>query len=310
MDCSSLTNAQLQPPIMPRPDLSEKLGVNYRRIPLLSIGKDIYLDTRLIISKLESLYPSLPKLGASTPDQAAIERLLESLIVEGVFPSAARLIPTSLPLLKDPKFQKDRMEFTGLKMTAQQAAALRPEAVNEIHRAMELLETTLLADGREWLLKTSQPTLADIEAVWPLHWLVLGLPGALPKESINEQKFPKVFAWIKRFDAITRAKAKEVGKVKTVKGDEARDIILGSKYSEQGEGLDATSPLVTFHGLKKGSKVAVWPTDTGASHKDIGELIRLDEKEVVIQQPEGSEVRLHAPRHGFRVRPVGEGAKI
>jgi hypothetical protein len=295
---------------MPRPDLSEKLGVNYRRIPLLSIGKDIYLDTRLIISKLESLYPSIPKLGASTPDQAAIERLLESFIVEGVFPSAARLIPTNLPLLKDPKFQKDRMDFTGVKLTAQQAAALRPEAVNEISRAMELLETTLLADGREWLLKTSQPTLADIEAVWPLHWVVLGMPGAVPKESVNEQKFPKVFAWIKRFDAVTRAKAKDIGKVKTVKGDEARDIILGSKYSEQEGGqVDGTNPLVNFHGLKKGSKVAVWPTDTGRSYKDVGQLVRLDEKEVVIQ-PEGSEVRVHAPRHGFRVGPAGEGAKI
>lgn len=294
---------------MPRPDLSEKLGVNYRRIPLLSIGKDIHLDTRLIISKLESLYPSVPKLGASTPEQAAIERLLESFVVEGVFPNAARLIPINLPLLKDPKFQKDRMEFSGVKMTAQQAAALRPEAVNEISRAMELLEATLLEDGRDWLLKTSQPTLADIEAIWPLHWLVLGLPGALPKEFVNEKKFPRVFAWIKRFDALTRDKAKEVGKVKTVKGDEARDIILGSKYSEQVGDVDEANPLVNFHGLKKGSKVAVWPTDTGASHKDVGQLVRLDEKEVVIQS-EASEVRVHAPRHGFRVRPVGEGAKI
>ncbi|KAL2105253.1 hypothetical protein VUR80DRAFT_8677 [Thermomyces stellatus] len=45
----------LQPGVMPRPDVAA-LGVNYSRIPVLSIGRDAYLDTRLLIRKLEALY--------------------------------------------------------------------------------------------------------------------------------------------------------------------------------------------------------------------------------------------------------------
>lgn len=57
-------------------------------------------------------------------------------------------------------------------MSPEALAGARPEALAEIRDAAELLETTLLADGREWVLKTPGPTLADIEAVWVLHWVV------------------------------------------------------------------------------------------------------------------------------------------
>lgn len=275
----------------------------------MSIGKDVYLDTRLIISKLEGMYPSLPKLSATaTPEQAAIQSLLESFIVDGgVFASSARLLPPTLPLLKDPKFQKDRQDFQGVKMSGKEAMALRPEASNEIARCMELLERTLLGDGREWLLNTPKPTLADIEAVWPLHWLV-SMPGALPP-TVSAKEFPKVFAWIARFDQTTRAVSKQVGKPKTVKGEEAKKIILGAQWNEKEGEVDGRQHLVEYHKLKKGSKVALWPTDTGASYKDVGELVSLDDKEVVIV-PEGAEIRLHAPRHGFRIRPAEESAKL
>jgi glutathione S-transferase len=300
-----LTKPQLQPPILPRPDLA-KLGIHYRRIPLLSIGRDIYLDTRLIIAKLENLYPSLPRLGASSPEQKAIERLLESLIIDGgVFPSAAKLLPTNLPLLKDPKFQRDRADFMGGKMSAAEAAALRPEALGEVVRAMEVLEE-MLADGRRWVLGTDKPGLGDVEAVWVFDWLV-GLPGALT-ERAGEGRFPKVYAWIRRFAEAVKEAGKRGEKVRRLKGDEAREVILKAAYNEEEGVVDEGEPVVGFHGLKKGTRVAVWPTDTGANHKDVGRLVSVDGKEVVIETVgEGGEVvRLHAPRHGFRVRPVVE----
>ena len=33
---------------MPRPEITDELGVNYRRIPLLAIGNDVYIDTRWV----------------------------------------------------------------------------------------------------------------------------------------------------------------------------------------------------------------------------------------------------------------------
>lgn len=43
---------------MPRPDLTA-LGVGYRRIPVVAIGRDIYHDTRLVLRKLEVLFPGM-----------------------------------------------------------------------------------------------------------------------------------------------------------------------------------------------------------------------------------------------------------
>jgi len=67
---------------MPRPDLAA-LGIHYRRIPLLSIGRDIYLDTRLILRKLEGRFPE-GKLGSDKPEDLFVEKLLERYNVEGL----------------------------------------------------------------------------------------------------------------------------------------------------------------------------------------------------------------------------------
>lgn len=62
-------------------------------------------------------------------------------------------------------------------------------------------------------------------------------------------------------------------------------------------------------GLKKGDGVEIGPADYGFSGKDRGALLRLDVEEVVIagKTERDDEVRIHVPRHGFRVRKVGGG---
>ena len=76
---------QIQPVYLPREDI-DALGVKYRRIPIMSIGRDIYCDTRLILQKLEEKFPS-GALGTSQPDQKAVEKLLESWTSESSFPN-------------------------------------------------------------------------------------------------------------------------------------------------------------------------------------------------------------------------------
>ncbi|KAH0442805.1 glutathione S-transferase [Colletotrichum camelliae] len=289
---------------MPRPDVA-KLGVAHRRIPILSIGRDVYLDSRLMLRKLESLYPSRPRLGASGPDQAALERLLEVLTIDGgVFRNAMSVLPTSLPMLRDPAWFKDRSGYVGAPLSAEAMERNKPDAVNEVRRNMEFLETTLLADGRDWVLKTDGPSLADIEAVWLVHWLT-GIPGALPKEYISAEKFPKVFAWIARFQKEISAAKKAAPKVETVSGDEAAKIVTSSPYNEPEGKVDTNDALVAAAGLKAGEEVVVWPTDTGATHKDSGKLVSINGDEVVIEvSGEKGSVRVHAPRHGFRVEKL------
>lgn len=80
-----------------------------------------------------------------------------------MFPRAGQLLPLDIPLMRDPKFQRDRQQFNGRSWDSAQMAKNRPEAAAHIRDAFEFLETTLLADGRDWILKTEKPSLADIE---------------------------------------------------------------------------------------------------------------------------------------------------
>ena len=312
---------------MPRPALA-LLGLKYRRIPILAIGRDVYLDTRLILPKLERLVASCssasagpsPGAGAGTgpPLSApagtatlALERLLSLWTTSTpLFARAQQLLPgADLPLLRDPAFQRDRADFVGpaALASADETAALRAEAMGEIRDAVELLETTLLADGREWVLSgDSGPTMADIEAVWLVHWIT-GLPGAVDSRVISRDEFPRVYAWIERFQGrVAQAKQQQQGRgqVTSVTGDAARDAILAAAFAEDEIGVDADEPLVRHYGLAKGQTVRVWPTDSGsgAAHIDEGKLVGISAKEVVFETAIG--VRVHAPRLGFRVRPV------
>lgn len=78
---------------------------------------------------------------------------------------ASQLIPSSMPLLKDPKFVADRRDFSGRSWERDMVERMRPEAVVEIRSAFELLEGTLLGDGRHWVLGTEGVSLADVEGM-------------------------------------------------------------------------------------------------------------------------------------------------
>ena len=148
----------------------------------MTVGRDIYCDSRIIIRKLEEMFPH-GALAASKAEDKAITKLLEIWNIEaGVFTRASQLIPVEMPLLKDPKFTKDREDFSGRPWSKEAIAANRPEAIGAIRTAFNFLETGLLADDRIWVLKGERPTLADIEGrKYPAcHYL---LPNACAKLS-------------------------------------------------------------------------------------------------------------------------------
>ncbi|KAF2492900.1 hypothetical protein BU16DRAFT_93411 [Lophium mytilinum] len=300
----------LQPPVMPRADL-DALGVKYRRIPVMAIGRDVYCDTRLILRKLEEMFPD-GALGATGPEQKAIERLLEKWMIEGpVFSRAASLIPTSFPTMNDPTFMKDRTQFSGRPWDKAAMEKGRPESIAYMRSAFEFLETTLLADGRDWILKTDKPSLADIEAIWPFDWLA-DMKGSLPPNVVSAEQFPRVFSWIARWRAAVKAAKAAVPKPVTLKGPEAAKLILEADFAEPSS-VDANDPL----GLTEGVEVEVYPTDSGFLNRDRGPLVTLTQDEVAVasrSREGGQEIRIHAPRTGFRVTKVeaktAAGAKL
>ena len=87
---------------------------------------------------------------------------------------AAQLIPSDSPALKDARFQKDRADLTGRSWDRKMVERMRPEALVEMRDAFEILEGGLLADGREWILGSEGPRLADVEGMFsfdPDVWL-------------------------------------------------------------------------------------------------------------------------------------------
>ena len=147
-----------------------------------------------------------------------------------------------------------------------------------------------------------------LAAVWPFHWL-RGLKGALPPSYISAQQFSKTFAWIERFDSAVSSAAKSNGPAKKISGADAlKQIGEGGFAEKEGDvSVDGNDPS----GLKKGDEVEVWPTDSGSSRRDRGKLLGLGTGEIVLEgkMEGGKSVRIHAPRHGFRIRKV-KGEKL
>jgi hypothetical protein len=155
---------------MPRPDLA-LLGVHYRRIPILAIGRDIYLDTRLILRKLEDLSGvQSAKLGATKPQDQFVEKLIEKYIIEGpVFSMAGGLVPVEVA--QDPKFKNDRQGMMGRTWSREELDEGRGECLNYVRNLFGFFESTIFEDGRKWVLGGEGPKLADIEGKWCISFI-------------------------------------------------------------------------------------------------------------------------------------------
>lgn len=100
--------------MLPRPELSELLGISYRRIPVLAIGNDVYCDTSLIAYALERRFPAsaghgtlFPKRKGGGTDTGMIKAFAQSYTDKMVFPLAAGMLPwEKLP----EAFLKDRSD--------------------------------------------------------------------------------------------------------------------------------------------------------------------------------------------------------
>ncbi|KAL4944658.1 hypothetical protein BDV06DRAFT_210084 [Aspergillus oleicola] len=301
----------IQPQILPRPDLT-RLGIRYRRIPLLAIGRDVYLDSPLILRTLERAEGAKPSFASqATPSQRGLEQLLSKFTMEtSLFRNIVQILLPQTSLMHDEAFMKDRMDMIGGGAGGSGAdfaniiLAGRSDAIVEVKNAFEFLETTLLANGRQWLAGTDAPGLADIEMVWPIHWMI-SVPGALPEEHISASLFPKVFAWVERFqEAVEKAK-KSAREPASLSGEQVAELLQKAAADGSADVIDESDPLVQDKGFKKGQVVQVWPSDTGSRHKTVGKLVGLTAKEITIETVEGEvSVRVHAPRRGFQVAEI------
>jgi len=315
------------PPNMPRP-LLDRLSIKHRRIPILAVGRDIYIDTRLIIRKLEVLFPDSSvhlALGAKSGFEKGLEEMLESWVIDaGPFWRTAGCLPVQAPLLKDDVWMKDRFDGSGGAFTLEGLKENRAWCISQLRIFFGFMEN-LLSDGRNWVLGGDGPGLTDVHGAWVFDWAVNMAAdifvAAGEKEAamgdmdrvLSEEEFPKVHGWVKSFrDECERAEKQNVGVRQCGEGQEAEDNvvrnILGSGYAEPQELPFGTDDIL---GLNKGQYVSIAPADFGFAHADIGTLVGLSRNEVVIevavQAGKEENLRLHFPRIGFKIVPADKG---
>ncbi|KAI4729028.1 hypothetical protein E4T49_03102 [Aureobasidium sp. EXF-10728] len=290
----------IQPPIMPRPDLAA-LGISYRRIPLLAIDRHVYCDSRLILQVLQERYP-LFGVPMSGPDKA-VQRLLQDWMNDQIFWHATRCLPFERSAAaSSPAFLNDRSEGLGRPFRIEDMMKERPESYGYIRTMFQTLES-FFEDGRDWIVGSAKPTLADIDAVYIAQWVVTNplMEGMTPEQFISEKLFPKTYAWIYRFKQMVKDAESKAPVPRTLSGREAFDHITSASATALQGDISDTDPL----GLKIGQTVDIYPTDWASKHVDRGELVMLAANQVCIRNAKG--VLVHFPRWNFRIQVVEKG---
>lgn len=305
---------------MPRPVL-ERLGIHYRRIPILAAGRDIYCDSRCIIDHLERLYTAEPRLGAdekADPHQKGIERILENWAFDGgLFNRTAQLIPSNATLTLSQDWLNDRMELTGRQFDAASLSQGLPDALAHARLHLQIVEENLLADGRPYLNGNS-PGLADVHVLWIFDWMMrpperMGMRQAYP-EILNEKIYPRTIAWVDRMEEMFQAKRKKQGgPPKGLSGDEAVERIEAAGFWQPAElEVDPKDPS----GLQRGDETDLIALDSapqaGKLRRDVGELAELTVSSAAIstQTQNGVEARIHYQRNNVRVAKASGGPRL
>jgi len=297
--------------ILPRPEITDYLGVTYRRIPILAIGNDVYCDTSIIVNALERRFPATDGYGTLFPprkhgknaDTGLIKAFAKFYSDNTLFPPATNLIPwAKLP----PAFLEDRSALRGapIDLNALSANAGISQSVLSTHL---LLVEEQLSDSREWLFDSELPSLSDISVHFVLAWAKsFDRKGNL----FDIKRIPKTFQWIERLDQfLNKLKVAQTPPSKLDGLVAAQKIMSSSHESYSVVGFDSIE--ATRLGLKEGQMVQVTAEDNGCNYHTVGKLVALNREEVVLEV-QGSKglIRCHFPRLGFSIKTQSVGSKL
>ncbi|GME43482.1 putative glutathione s-transferase protein [Neofusicoccum parvum] len=241
-----------QPPLLPRPDL-ESLGITYRRIPVVAIGKDIYCDTAAIVDVVQRKFKGLQP----TPSDKAFEAFGAQL-----FNSVLTLVPAESIT---PAFKKDRETIYPV-LSRPDFASLRPSSLGAFASTLDTIETQFLGD---------EPYIGGVRTL-----------GVNQEPGFGAARFPRVHAWrvpskaLPSFppthsptlpaDSAPRLASLPDPQPAAVPPEEAAAAVLGAAYLEPEVDVAPEDPL----GVEAGARVAVESADDAApgAHAQVGKL--------------------------------------
>jgi len=292
--------------MLPRPEITDLLGVTYRRIPIVAIGNDIFCDTSLIASALERRFPTAQGYGTIFPNKkhggGADTGLIKAFVKHWVDTVLFPLVPALLPWEQiPPAFVKDRSTMGG-PINVEAIVASRGKAVSMLSTHLSLIEEQL-SDDREWLFDTELPSLADVS----VHFVYVWAKSFRGVETLfDTNTFPKSLEWLARMTAyLERLKQGQPAVPKITGKDAAARIAAASFEPYSVVGFDTREGARL--GLKEGDEVSIAPDDTGRSFGTVGKLVALNREEFVIEtRGSAGLVRCHFPRIMFTAKLVSQ----
>ncbi|OAL17939.1 hypothetical protein AYO22_11095 [Fonsecaea multimorphosa] len=321
---------------MPRPVLKDNFNVTYRKIPVLAIGREIYIDTSLILEALESQFPSAQGYGTLYPSSSAAFRpLLRGFASywtdRPLFRVTTGLIP---PSVWRTHFGVDRSNLIGHKLDVEKLGRKVPENLSGLDLQLSLLEPLVSGtQAKPWIFGADTPSVADLALWYQLDWGekisrgegIENLTGGGTSDGdgegmgavFNRDRYPGIFAWFERF----KAHVDGLPSVETkIERDDAPSVARVMQQLKQTPLLKEIPLLATpagphydldrRNGLVAGAQVTIAPDDTGRDSPTVGTLVALTPEEAVITPQSASdgtgpavgEVRIHFPRIGFVIR--------
>ncbi|SPO25873.1 uncharacterized protein UTRI_03238 [Ustilago trichophora] len=310
------------PPIMPRPMLSKLLGITYRRIPVVFIDGQAFIDTTAASLALERAF------GGGSGSKSLLRQfpaLQLQLAVNWAESAIFRLGAGHLynaPL--NEHFVKDRKSFMpGSSFDSESMKAKVPFVRSQLVANLEAIESHL-SEGKSKFLFGDEPQYLDFSLYTPLNWvqtqlrtgedLLPTVSAKNPSQDWNKFPFPKTLTWLAAVrEYLAQHKLKPV---KLSAEDAAQVIFKQSEQSAQQVEKEAKiskdDPLVKAGWIsgEKGQKVSVTPVDTGRVPQ-VGKLVGLEKASVTIkiESDGGQAVLATFPRVNFDIRAV-DGAKL
>ena len=196
-----------QPAVLPRKDL-EALGITYRRIPVVSVGKDVYCDSSLIFDVI------LNNFNKNKLPTSSLDRAWEAWGYDG-FLNALLLIPIEV---LSPDFLKDRSTINFPVIQRPDYKDLRPSGIAELQSRMTFIENELLTKGT--FMNGDKLSVSDIHMIWGIRWALNGQTGlgAEGEKGVGKDAFPKVWKLIESLPGINPETLSSEDTIKTIKG--------------------------------------------------------------------------------------------
>ncbi len=265
----------IQPVIMPKPDLTPLTG-GYRRIPVLQVGADIFLDTPLILEEIDA------RTGGDAA-RGPLDRVIGSWTDRMFFQATVLLVFAARGAQTPAAFIADREKLSGRPFDVAAMTAAAPMARSQWRAQAAWIEEAL-REGP--FLAGETPGVADVSAYMNVWWL----GGAAPAEAERLLKgLERVEAWRRALDGLGHGEPTPAEPAQALQAARAAT-------PEPAPPHDHDDPS----GLKPGDRVVLAADDYGRD-PIAGVLVSAAPRRAVVarEDPDLGLLHIHAPRTGF-----------